>query len=190
MARGYQINGETLISVRGNDNTAKELGLASESVQVIPRWSHSDMKVNDFGPETPPDVQFQLAEVIIKFALIQFDDAVLKYCITEAMAGGTEGVINSAGVPMGGGWPVYTAKCHFMRMLLTSPQLGKPWRFMASYMLNPEYPLGTTASIVPQSWRVIPYREGTVTQGGTVLTIPAEIKAAGIVLWDRNDLSS
>lgn len=186
MGRDFTINGATLVKVRGSSASAianvQELGLSLDAIRISPRWVHNDMRVNDFGPEIPPDVQFQLAEVTIRMTLIHYDDAILTACIREAMAGGAEGTLVGAGTPMGGYNARFSANCHFISLNLTSPDLNKPWRFLASYIASPpmEYPLGTNVSAVPLTWRAIPY------PNGLALPTTLGIQSAGTVLWDHN----
>lgn len=203
MGRDFQINGETLINVKGPQLTLIQntiaLGLASDEVRVIPRWIHSDIHVNDFGPDIPPDVQFQLAEVTIRMVLIHFDLNVLNTCIGLAMAQGggiglngavVDGVCAGAGQPMGGGWPLYNSSCNLISLGLTSPQLSQPWTFLASYISTPpvEWPLGVKAMMVPLTFRAIPYVAGTASSNGP-LTLPAEITSKGVSIWNHNLLT-
>lgn len=180
------MNGEALVKVKGSSASAianvSELGLTSDMIHISPRWVHTDMHVNDFGPEIPPDVQFNLAEVTIRMTLIHFDQAILTACIQEAMAGGAEGVLVGAGTPMGGYNPRFSANCHYISLNILSPQLGRPWHFLASYLTSPplEYPIGTSVSAVPLTWRAIPY------PNGLALPTTLGIQSAGTILWDHN----
>lgn len=147
------------------------------------------MRVNDFGPQTPPDVQTALADVTVTMTLIHFDQQILRACIQEALGGGTEGVMNGSMIPLGSGWPLFNANCHFISLNVLSPVGNVPWRFRASYMtgLPLEIPLGTKASVVQIAFRAIPYVPGTVpSTNPNIVNINSEIRAKGTVLWDHN----
>mgnify|MGYP001608992929 FL=1 len=108
MARDFIINGETLVKVKGSSSssisTLSELGLAEKEVTISPRFYHSEMRADDFGPNIPPEVMWMLADVQIAMTLVHFDRAVLEACISESMGGSTFGVfLAGAGTPMGGG---------------------------------------------------------------------------------------
>lgn len=180
MARDFSINGETLVLVKGMQGTflshLQELGLSDSQIRITPKFSHKDMHADDFGPDIPPDVMWMLAEVQIAMTLIHFDQAVLEAVITESMCGVGFGVMQAAGTPMGGGVARFANGNHYVGLNLTSPVLGKPWRFLTSLLTGPpvEIPLGVEASIVQLNWRAIPYAPPT-----------AELLSAGKVLFDR-----
>lgn len=189
MARDFCVNGETLVKLKGSSSQSAiasvcELGLTSDDVRIIPRWIHEDMHVNDFGPDVPPDVLCMLADVTIRMTMIHYDNAILSACIAETMGGGTEGTLRGAGTPMGGYNRLYTEYCHYISLNLMSPQLNRPWLFYACYLASPplEYPIGTTVSAVPLTWRAIPYANG--------LALPNDfgIQSVGTVIWDHETL--
>ena len=189
MARDFIISGETLVSVKGMTGTpiaaVQELGLASDEILVVPHFSHRDLHIDDFGPDIPPEVLWMLSTVSIHMTLVHFDNDILRTCITESMAGGTEGTMVGAGTPMGGGADIFSDKNHYISLSLSSAQLLLPWRFRSTYLaeLPVEYPLGTGASLVRLNWRAIPYYPPTST--GDLIAGTA-YRSTGRVLWDRS----
>ena len=102
MSRDYQINGETMVKIRfgshrsgGRDGsltyevgtthgvewiTAGELGLASEPITISPRFRLRDLRVDDYGPDIPPDVMSQLSDVQLRMTLVHYDPFILNLC--------------------------------------------------------------------------------------------------------------
>lgn len=205
MTRAFQINGETLVRVRGGAHmsgvaigTVSELGLASESIQVIPRFVHKDIKCDDFGPDIAADMMTQLADVTIRMQLIHYDRDVLDICMDESMGGGrggvfirNAGVLPPAGTILGGLKPLFASGNHFISLNLASPQLVYPWRFPAAYLTGQplEIPLGSKSSIVVAEWRAIPYvvppRVTTLSAASGTMSSVGEIQSSGALLWDR-----
>jgi hypothetical protein len=183
VARDFQINGETLVRVRGNPSTpfasATDLGLAQKEVRIVPRFVHHDVHIDDFGPDVPVDVHWMLAEVSIRMTLAHYDANILKAVWAESMGGGTEGTMVGAGTPMGAGVAVGAAGNHYVSLNLLSPVLGLPWRFRACYLANTpfEQPLGTERTLAVLTWRAIPYVPYPSSVG--------ELTSTGAVLWDR-----
>lgn len=105
MTRGWQINGGGLVRVKfgghisgtvGTDThfvsglyftNLSELGLTTDSIDIIPKWRHGEIKPDDYGPDIPAELMAYLAEVRIKMTLIHFDRDVLDICIAESMGG-------------------------------------------------------------------------------------------------------
>lgn len=201
MTRDFCINGETLVKVKFGAHVSgvklRELGLAAEEVRVIPKFYHSDIRVDDFGPNVPPEVLWMLAEVRISMTLINYDPNVLDVCISESMGGVSPlrdaGTLAPAGTLMGGGGLIFGSGYHFISLNLLSPQLGNPWRFRASYLadLPVQIPLGTKTTLADCQWRAIPYQplitKGTAltTSGAVTVTTINEIISSGAILWDR-----
>lgn len=223
MSREFFINGETLVTVKGGQHTsgllylpntateyqigvgnvkaiasgapAAELGLAVDQIQVTPRWKHRDFRADDFGPDVPPEVMVNIADVQIHMTLIHFDHDVLDGCWSEAMGGaGGEAVdaggivlpllgqVLGAGALMGGGLPLLASGNHFISLNLLSPVGKKPYHFPAAYLTEDpvHFPLGTGTSAVALNWRAIPYHNQTGTQN----PFASEIRSSGLVLWD------
>ena len=187
MARSFQINGPTMVMVKGNGalnlsgqppfyasspfygyGQLSQLGLAADNVTVTPRYVNRDISVTDFGPNVPAEVMWMLSDVTIRMNLVHYDKAVLDGCTAESMAGGMgllnipfalEGYMAPAGSLMGNGLPLLSSGNHYISLNLLSPVLGAPWRFPASYLSDPPFsmPLGTKITPVPLTWRAIPY---------------------------------
>ena len=199
MARGFQVNGESLVRVKfgahipplgGNAEKGQqlyELGLASEGIQIQPTFNHYDVKIDDFGPNVPTEMLWMGADVTIAMTLIHFDLDVLEGCIAESMGGHFNGLVGSIGTfsaigkPMGALQKLGQARNHFMSLNLSSPMLLTPWRFPATYLTGPPViiPLGTKAMAVKLNWRAIPYALPS-SEGG----VDSGIYSSGAVLWD------
>ncbi len=187
MARDFVINGESLLTVKGGAHMSggqigmlTQLGLATDQVRITPRYFHLDMKVDDFGPNVPAEVMFNLAEVYVNCKLVHFDIAAAAACWGEAMAGGVpsvvpgfpgpvDGFLAPAGSLMGNGLPVLSSGNHYVHLTILSPVLGLPWRFLAAYMTGPPFvlPLGNEKSMMDVSFRCIPYVPLAVVSGFT-----------------------
>lgn len=170
MSRDFYINGEALVLVKGMTGTGiatlSELGLAEDRIQVSPRFYHEDIKVNAWG-DVPPDVQWKNAEVFVTMSLVHFDPAILDICVRESMAGadstgtGGAGLTQRAGLRMGGGVARFATGNHYIGLNIRAPQNGRNWRFRFAYLTNNpiSYPLGVERSVVPLTWRAIPYTQ-------------------------------
>lgn len=195
MARDFIINGECLVKVKfgdqvrttqfgiDNGNSAFfELGLASEGIRITPRYVHTDLRVDDFGPEIPAEVLSMLSEVNISMSLIHYDRNVADACLAESLGinGGNffAGILPPAGSPLGNGLVVGASGCHYISLNLLSPQLQFPYRFRASYLTGPPavIPLGTEATQLDLNWRTIPYVPQIADR---------EVSSSGVVLWDH-----
>lgn len=167
MARAFFINGESMVSVKGNVNSnissLSQLGLSDGPIRVTPDFRHRDVIVDATGPEIPNDIQCFLAAVNINMTLVHFDRSVLDYCMQESLAGmgtnNTVGQMPRAGTLMGNGAARFAAGNRYIGLNILSPVATKPWRFYFAYITGPpmEFPLGTEKSIVTVNWRVIPY---------------------------------
>lgn len=191
MARDYFINHQTLVRVKGGAHLGtnpvgvlSELGLCSEAIRISPTFAHKGVNVDDFGPDVPADVMWQLAHVDVSMNLVHYDTDVLEACMDESMGGGRgtngtglAGVMAPAGRLLGGRKAVFASGCHLISLNLVG---NTPWRFRACYMTAPpyEYPVGNERSVVKVNWRAIPYV--TPTSAGTT-----ELRSSGAVLWDR-----
>jgi hypothetical protein len=188
------------------------LGLSLDQVRVSPRFYHEDRLVDDFGPNAPVEVQWNLAEVNIRMVLIHYDKELLDVCWAESMGGdipiknpqggvfpagflprkvANTGNMNPCGTILGNGLPVLSSGNHFLHLNLSSPNLEFPWRFNASYLSeNPtELPLGTDTTAVVLNWRCIPYvplfTNVVITGGGARSVI--ELSSSGAPLWDHTE---
>lgn len=185
------------------------LGLAQDSITVAPTFFHDDVKVDDFGPHVPADVQQQLAWVDVSMTLVHADYDVMDVCWNESLGGGmppdsvvTARVAGAYMAPTGrllsrfrnrlwSGW-------HYIGLNLSSPELRTPWRFYQSYLTGQpvRYPMGTEVAAVQLNWRCIPYCQpwlsggtagtsGAITVDGQVYFPRRQMQSSGIAIWDR-----
>lgn len=193
MTRSYYINGAPMVYVKGNPDTFPpelannqngvfQLGLASESIKVTPRFSHFDVLADDYGPEVPAEILWNLAYCYIQMTLVHFDYQVLDACIAAAMGGGTYPILMGAGKPLGAGLPLYQSGNNYITLFLVSGIGARPWRFPACYLTGRplEYPLGTEKSLVALQWRAIPYSPLSEEPG-----TEGEALSNGSILWDH-----
>lgn len=213
MARDFHINGETLVRVRGGAHltsglvgnayaiaTVAELGLTSEAIQITPRFFHKDINVDDFGPNIPPEVMYNLADVTIRMTLVHYDKWILTTCVAESMGGastiqrsGGEGIVRAAGSLMGNNQTHFASGWHYISLNLASPVEEFPWRFPSCYLSEPpiNIPLSTEKSAVALTWRAIPYTNQTPTTvvdhyfDDRDIIQGSEITSSGAVLWDH-----
>lgn len=161
----------------------RELGLASEAIQLSPRYVHHDMRIDDFGPDIPADVIANIAEITVRMNLVHYDRDVLDVCARESIGGGRGqwGVLAPAGTIMGGNKFFFASGWHYMSLNLITTQDNFPWRFRAAYLSQPpiEIPIGTRRMVTQLTWRAIPYAEPTS------LFNPGEIISSGRVLFDH-----
>ena len=194
MARAFYVNGETMVSVKGNANAGgglianlAQLGLSDGPIRVRPKYNHKDIQVDAWGM-APPEVQWMMGELTISMTLVHFDMPILRACMAEAACGGAnvDGTFGRAGALMGNNLARFALTNHYIGLNLLSPVGGLPYRFFFAYLADTpvETPLGTEKSIMTLNWRVIPYTQdpfGDGNQGTAVGT-----GSAGYTLWDRN----
>jgi hypothetical protein len=168
MARDYQINGQCLATV----SNGSELGLTEAPVSMSFNFTHDEIQVNAWGGRIPPALQFMLSSVDIRLSLIHFDRAVLE----EAMR------ISMGSAPAIGQMPtagqVMKQPSDFVQLTLTSPVLGVPWNFPATYIVGTpvEWPIGAEKSVIQVSFRALPIPAGgDPYQGG--------VGSKGTVVW-------
>ena len=189
-----------------------ELGLTEGPITITPNIHYQNVLVNDYGPEVPADILFNLCECNIDMTLVHYDRNVLDACVLESMAGGkiVGGVLDTfgfrlkgAGTPLGGNIPLLASGCHYMGLnIQTNQMLSYPWEFPAVFLaqMPMQLPVGTKRSLPLCHWRSIPYNPSLTTtvtiSGGTVLrtsgatggsttiriTTPDEIMSSGAVL--------
>lgn len=184
MSRDFQINGESLVKVKGMTGTAigslSELGLSPGPINVTFDFRHRDINVDAWGGEIPADVQGMLAAVNINMPLIHIDYDILNACMRESMCGSSAtGTLVRAGTRMGGNAARFAAGNHYIGVNILSPIIARPYRFLFSYLTGPPVviPLGTEKSVFQLNWRVIPYTQDPWGNGSG---------ATGQVLWDNN----
>lgn len=164
MASDYYINGETLVTIDGSI-----FALSDSPIRVVPTWRYQAINVDTFGPFIPPEKQYFLAQVNIRFNAVFFDNTLLQYAIAKSMGGApAPGTMVRAGTRMGGGNNLFVLR-------LTSPLLGIPWRFLSCHLAEQpfEIPLGTERSLVSLNFEAFPYTADPST-------------AVGVILWDHN----
>ena len=183
MARDYFINGESLVSFKGNSASSigslTQLGLSTDPIRVTLELHHKDIIVDAWGPEVPADVQQFLAAVTVNINFIHIDRTVLDYCLQESMGGTTAvGTLARAGLRLGGGVSRFAVGNHYIGLNISSPVAAKPWRFYFAYLTGTpvDVPLGTEKSVISTTWRVIPYT--TDPYGGGTGSL-------GTLLWDH-----
>lgn len=178
MARGFVINGETMVAVKSSNFAFTNLGLAEGPVTMTFDFRHKDVSLDAWGGEIPNDVQFKLAAVNINMTLIHYDPAVLDACIANSMGGAaTVGTVGRAGTLLGGnGIARFATGNYYIGLNLASPVLGKPYCFLYAYLTQQpvSIPLGTEKSLVTCNWRAIPYFTDPWNNGAG---------AAGVPLW-------
>lgn len=202
MARDYFIFGETLVSVKGGEHMSgrpigvvSELGLSTDAIVITPRYFHHDMRIDDFGPDVPADVMWNLADVTIRMNLVHYDEEVLDRCERESMGGGpaltvfdsptnNAGLIAPAGTILGGNKFLFASGNHFISVNLfsqTNAELSR--RYRTCYLAEQPvvFPIGTRASILQLTWRAIPYQEPP-----SIFNPNVEWISSGAILWDRD----
>ena len=223
-ARDFQIAGECMIGIRlpehyinselrttfnfgvselmSGRSTVYELGMAQENITIIPRFSHTDVRADDFSLEGPPDTFWSLGDAEIRMVLWNYRPNMLDICMAEAMAGsigpdGAGGLLTGLGTPMGGGKPIYASGCHYIGLnifpaLDTTEEFVNrskvPWRFPAAYLSRRpvEYPMGTKPTAVYTTWRAIPYVDINAANVPGPIT-KDYVKSQNAVLWDHSN---
>lgn len=181
MARQYYINGETMISVKGNVNSlianTTQLGLSQDAIQVREEFLQDMIGVDAYGnPDghpNPPDMQVFGGYAVFKTNLVHYDPLVLQECIRLSFGNApAEGQQARAGTLYGNNVPLYGAGNCYITVGISAPIGGIPWTFVSCYMTERPfvYPLGTKRSIVEVEWRAIaysvdPWNSGTGSQG-------------------------
>lgn len=162
MARSYYINGNTQVLVDGS-----ELGISDGQITISPMLFHQDIKIDDFGPDVPGLILWQLGEARVRMTLVHFDSAVLDTAIRKSMAGGTLGTM------VGGGTPLTSS---YQSLRITSPVKGKVYVFPTAFVEDKvDIPVSNERTIVTLTWRAVPK---PVEQSGEPLS-------AGAVLWQN-----
>ncbi len=167
MTRQFEISGESLVSVKGATGTLiaslTEWGLPQTEIHVTPHFKHEEIHVDAWG-DAPVDIQFMLAEVIIRMDLIHVDPAIMFELIRLSMAGGSgvvgqDGGLPHAGTRLGGANARYSTGWNYFSMNIQAPQNNIPWNFPNCFLAEPpiDFPLGTKKSVFPVVIRCIPY---------------------------------
>ena len=198
MARGWYVNGETLVLVKGRSDSAigslSQLGLSPQPISVEPQYYHEDINVDAWG-RAPADVQFMLGTLNVRMTLVNVDMGVLAVCMALSQGGASDaialagnfqaaGVMNRAGTVMGG-YPTSLGRFvpgnNYIGLNLSAPIGNIPYRFFYSYLAQPPVviPLGTEKSVITLNWRVIPYTTDPANIVNGVIT-----GATNYPLWD------
>jgi hypothetical protein len=196
MARDFEIQGESLVYVKGNTASAipimTQLALSPDAIRVSPVVHHEDCNVDAWG-RAPADVQWMLAEARISMTVVHFDPAVLQECVRLSMGGavGTTlgfGSMARAGTRLGNNAPRFGqnlttgAYNNYIGLNISAPINNLPWRFFYAYLMDPpfDWPLGTRRSITTLNWRVVPYTQDPANIINGIIT-----GAQNYQLWDR-----
>ena len=175
-----------MITVQGPAGSAianvQQLGLADSPITVSLDFRHSDVQVDAWGRQIPPEVQVMLASATISMNLIHFDRDILDECWRLSMGGPAAiGQVARAGTRLGNSATLQTSTTNmFMALGIASPVANKPWRFRSVYLTGTpgQYPLGTEKRVVVLNWRAIVYpgTNGDPWQAG--------LGANNQILWD------
>ena len=219
MATNWILHGQTMVRVRGGAHRsglpigdATDLGLTQDQIVITPTFYHKDMKVDDFGPDCPADVQQQLCEVNIAMTMIYYDKRALDICIDESLGGGgaddvgflkAGSVLAPAGRLLSRFRNAYWSGWHYVAVSLVMDE-GNPldlpdeFRFRQCYLAQQPftYPIGTEVTAVRLNWRAIPYsspwlsggtagQSGAITVDGQVWHPRNQMQSSGAVIWDR-----
>lgn len=217
MGRDYQIAGEALVRVKFGAHISKdysnitgaisnlsELGLSSDSIRINPRFVHTGLNVDDYGPDVVPETLWMMADCQIGMTLVHYDRSILDFCLAES-TGGTffrnndlsqaqfAGTMQPAGKPLGANTALLASGNHYISMSILAPQSSFgpgnggtefPWHFPACRLTGPavEIPLGTEKSMVRLNWLAIPY---DLPEDRDVPTF-GEVISSGRVLFDHS----
>jgi hypothetical protein len=167
MARGYVVNAESMIYVKGRSDSAiaalSELGLCTDSIQIQVTSNRKNIRVDAYG-DSPPEQQFFGAGANVSFTLVHFDKDVLDECLRLSWGGAPAvGAMGHAGQLMGNNLgrfaPGGFAGNNYVGLNIVSAVGERPWRFLFSCLSdNPyTYPVGTLRSEVQNNWQAFPY---------------------------------
>ncbi len=185
MARQYFINGETMITVKGNATsqiaTVQQLGLSQDAIEVTEYYMQDDIGVDAYGNTphpNPPDMQIFGSYATFTTNLVHYDPVILQECIRLSFGNApVEGQQSRAGSLYGGNVALYAPGNCYISVGTSSPVGNIPWTFLSCHMAQQPfiYPLGTKRSIVRVQWRAIaysvdPWNGGTGSQGVPVYT--------------------
>lgn len=184
MPRDYQYTGEILFKVKGGEHLSgraigalSELGLSVGPIRISPQYHYNELKVDDFGPDVPCDLQWNLAFVRITATLIHYDFGVLEICESESMAQGgvrvipdnvlptiltgRAGTMAPAGKFMRCRKPMYASGNHFfsVNLINTNQVYNAPWRFRMCHLEGQPvvYQIGTNVTQAEVCFRALPY---------------------------------
>ncbi len=186
VGRSWFINGPAMMSVKAGVDAIgmaglTEFALTRGPISVTPQFSHRDINLDAWG-DAPAETQAMLGTLSVSADPINFDPDVLS--ILVALAAGrigsvaNEGTLPMAGQLMGGNAARFASGWKYVSLNIYAPISGRPFRFYNAYLTSPQFamPLGTEKSVVPVTFRVIPYIVDP-WQGG--------LASAGQILWDR-----
>ncbi len=212
MGREFNVFGEALVTVFGGAHlsgtplhdevdgmvSGAELGLSLEQIKIIPRFHHKDMHVDDFGPDVPPEVMWNLADIRISMTLVHYDSDILDTCMGESMGGGGFDISSGgmgaylfgAGALMGNLIAPLASGNFFLGLKIVPNNItNQICYFPTCYLTGQplEIPLGTQRSAVVLDWRSIPYgypvSSGNLQSGSSQW----EIKSQGAMIWLAGD---
>ncbi len=212
MSRQYQIFGEAMVYLRfgshvpfalgvdSSDPNIWELGLTSEAITITPNFNYKGINIDSYGPNVPADVLSQIADALVEFSLVHWDDEPMKYWEREGLAGGSAGfndplfvgTMNYAGVPLGAGLPLYASGNHYVGLGLANPTKHTAFRFPATYLNGPpvKFSIGTARSIIECKAQSLPYAPlHQESHSLNAISDTFSIPIFGNILWDNNLLN-
>lgn len=201
MPREYVIYGEVMVWAGGSffdeglggaelnstGGRIVELGLASDSIKITPRFVHKGIHTDDFGGVIPVDVQWMMADCLVEMTLIHYDVDVLDTCIRQTMGGVDNGIspglCGAAGTPLGAGGAVGSSRTNLVFVYLQPTPTNEQahWRFPSCFLMDKmEYPIGTEKSLVKLTWCAIPHVEL-----GRTGSARGRLRSKDAVVWDH-----
>lgn len=186
MTRGYYVNGETMVKVKGRSDSTianlSELGLTDHSIRIGIQNHRLKIRVDTMG-DAPPESQFMGASASVTTVLVHFDSDILDFCIQEGWGSSPAfGQLGHAGSLMGNNKarfaPGGVDGNHFIGLNIISARSMRPWRFYFTTLAdNPiEFPIGTERSLVTVNWDALPYSTDPWNNGNG---------SYGIPIWDH-----
>ena len=205
MARDFYVANEVMVAVKLGQHwsgvstvgatsgsyitSLTQLGLTAKPVRILPRYYHTDIHADDFGPRVPAELMYNLAEVRVQTELVHYDSLLARICWAESQAGATrplntngvpgpvpnEGFLAPAGSLQGNGLPRFASGNYYIGLnLITGPQT-LDWRFYSAVLTEApwELPIGSEKSVLVMNWRCIPYRPIINTSVGNTITVGA-----------------
>lgn len=193
MGRQYQVNGETLVKLKGgthlqnfgmSGSAVVTLGVAADPITISYNLNHLDIHTDKYTQEKPVDVMWMGADAIIKMNLIHWDNDILNTAVSEAMDGYDPDALVSGGtgipgLTLGHNLDPYSSGCRYMGLGLTSTVTsGRSFPTCYLHQQPIQMPLSTEKSIVQVTFRAIRYSK--MNSDGTV--------AEPSLLWEYTNL--
>lgn len=187
MIDGFTVNGSALVYVgTGSGGALELLGYTDNGVDIQINYNRAEIFTDIYGPMTPHDFQDMGMTARIVVPLIAMDRSVLtKWLVFGDNSGSSgsglasTGLLNSAGIPMGAGFPNGVGGSGYLRKVAIASPADVGWSF--SYcILRPT--LGTRLATKANPLRIeffaIPWQNVTATS------------AKNAILWTRGSVPS